>query len=225
MRSGAVSSSGGPSAPFQQAPPDGHRAAGDARARPRSRTSRPRSCAETAALARGAPATAGSRHARPPAACSGPRSTTTTRATSTSSPSPSRSPAARSKVLVAIADVDALVAKGSAIDGHARHEHDLGLHGRRDLPDAAREALDRPHVARRGRGPRSRSSSRWWCGADGAVARVRRLPRASCGTAPSSPTTRVAAWLDGDGAPPRAGSPRCRGWRSSSGSRTGSRRR
>ena len=57
------------------------------------------------------------------------------------------------RIFVAVADVDALVAKDSAIDAHARTEHDLRLHGGRDLPDAAGEALDGPDVAERGRGP------------------------------------------------------------------------
>ena len=40
---------------------------------------------------------------------------------------------ARVKILVAVADVDALVKKGTPIDDHARHEHDVGLHGGADL--------------------------------------------------------------------------------------------
>jgi exoribonuclease-2 len=45
------------------------------------------------------------------------------------------------KVLVAIADVDATVKLGSAIDGHAR-TNTTSVYGRRGLPDASREALD-----------------------------------------------------------------------------------
>ncbi len=54
------------------------------------------------------------------------------------------------RILVAVADVDATVKKGSAIDDHARDQHDVRVHGGAGLPDAAREALDRPHLARRG---------------------------------------------------------------------------
>ena len=43
-------------------------------------------------------------------------------------------PGGEVKVLVAIADVDAAVAKGSAVDRHAATEHDVGLHaGRRSF--------------------------------------------------------------------------------------------
>ena len=56
-------------------------------------------------------------------------------------------------------------------------EHDVGLHRGRDLPDAAREALDRPDLPRRGAGPardRRRDDGRPRRGGDG----LRRLPRA-----------------------------------------------
>ena len=56
------------------------------------------------------------------------------------------------RAMVAVADVDALVKKGTPIDDHARAEHDLGLHRRADLSDAAGEAVDRSDVAQRGRG-------------------------------------------------------------------------
>ena len=55
------------------------------------------------------------------ATCRGARSTTTTRATSTSCRCPSRRPGGATRILVAIADVDALVAAGCPIDDHARH--------------------------------------------------------------------------------------------------------
>ncbi len=64
-----------------------------------------------------------------------------------------RSPGGATRIFVAVADVDALVAKGSAIDVHARTNTTSRLHGGGDLPDAAREALDGPDVAERGRGP------------------------------------------------------------------------
>ena len=53
------------------------------------------------------------------APCSGPRSTTTTAATSISSRSRRRWPGGEVKVLVAIADVDALVKKGTPLDDRA----------------------------------------------------------------------------------------------------------
>ena len=45
--------------------------------------------------------------------------------------SPSSSPTATIRVLLGIADVDALVPKGSPIDAHAGDEHDVALHRRR----------------------------------------------------------------------------------------------
>ena len=53
--------------------------------------------------------------------CSGPRSITMIRRTSINFRSPSRCPAIRIKVLVAIADVDAVIDGLAAIDLHARH--------------------------------------------------------------------------------------------------------
>ena len=41
------------------------------------------------------------------------------------------------KLLVAVADVDALVVKDSALDRPGRAQYHLGLHGRDDIPDAA----------------------------------------------------------------------------------------
>ena len=77
------------------------------------------------------------------ASCRGRRSTTTTRATSIRSRSPSSCPMAAIRVLVGIADVDALVPKGSPIDQHARREHVHALHRRPHLPDAARRCCRR----------------------------------------------------------------------------------
>ena len=56
-------------------------------------------------------------------------------------------PGGQVKVMVAIADVDAAVEKNSAVDRHAATEHDVGLHAGRDVPDAARAAVDRSDVA------------------------------------------------------------------------------
>ena len=52
-------------------------------------------------------------------------------------------------IRVAVADVDALVERRLRHRRPRPPQHDLGLHRGRDLPDAAREALDRPHVAER----------------------------------------------------------------------------
>ena len=63
------------------------------------------------------------------------------------------------RLLVAIADVDALVREGTADRRPRADEHHLGLHGRRDLPDAAGALLHRPDLAR----TRARSGWRsWW---------------------------------------------------------------
>ena len=88
--------------------------------------------------------------ARPARAARGARSTTTIRAISISCRSPRRCPGGDVRVLVAIADVDAAVPKGSTIDRHAAHQHDVGLHARRGVSDAARAAVDRSHIAQRG---------------------------------------------------------------------------
>ncbi|MEI9950238.1 MAG: hypothetical protein WDO74_14990 [Pseudomonadota bacterium] len=52
------------------------------------------------------------------------------------------------KIFVAIADVDALVKKDSAIDGPRAHEHDLGVHRGTDFSDASGATIDRPHIPR-----------------------------------------------------------------------------
>ena len=84
--------------------------------------------------------------------CSGPRSTTTIRSTSISCRWRKPWPADAVQILVAIADVDALVEQGFGDRWACRDQHHVGLHAREDLSDAAGEAVDRPHVARRGRG-------------------------------------------------------------------------
>ena len=100
------------------------------------------------------------------------------------------------KLLVAVADVDATVAEGSRDRRPRAHEHDVRLHRGRDLPDAAREAVDRPDVSRRGARTGSRSSSEMTVGPDGAVTAsdvYRALVRNQAKLAYDS----VAAWLDG----------------------------
>ena len=98
-------------------------------------------------------------------------------------------------------------------------EHDVRLHRGRDLPDAAREAVDRPDVARRGRGTGSRSSSRWRSAPTGrstASDVYRALVRNQAKLAYDS----VAAWLDGTGPRRRRPSPRGPGSPTSSACRT-----
>jgi hypothetical protein len=57
-------------------------------------------------------------------------------------------PEDQTRILVAIADVDALVEK-VRYRRPCAHEHNVRLHSRPDLPDAAGEAFDGPHVAQR----------------------------------------------------------------------------
>ena len=112
---------------------------------------RRRSARRTRSASRPRRTSAASRPARAPL---GARSTTTTRATSTSSPSPRRSPAARCSVLVAVADVDALGRATARRSTSTRAANTTSVYtAGRDLPDAARAALDRPHLAQRRRGP------------------------------------------------------------------------
>ena len=54
-------------------------------------------------------------------------------------------PGGSDTLLVAVADVDVVVRKGSALDRHAPAQHDVGLHGRGDFSDAARSAFHRSH--------------------------------------------------------------------------------
>ena len=101
-------------------------------------------------------------------------------------------------------------------------QHDLGLHRGRDLPDAAREALDRSHVARSGPGAPGRRRR------DGGRRATGRSPpprstAPSSRTGRSSPTTASRPGWTGPHPRPRA-LPRSRGSTSRSGSRTGSRR-
>ena len=127
------------------------------------------------------------------------------------------------KILVAIADVDALVKKDSAIDEHAWTNTTSVYTPRGDLSDASGEAVDRPHVARRGRGTardRDRDDGRRRRHGD----RIGHLPgsgrqsRQACLQLRSPPGSRARR-------PRRRSSPRCRASTSSCASRIGSRRR
>ena len=101
----------------RQYPPPAHRSRRDARARPASRFF---ACRHGRGRRARSPAGARDADARAIcAACCGPRSTTTIRATSISSRSRARLRRCGETIFVAIADVDALVKKGSAIDDHA----------------------------------------------------------------------------------------------------------
>jgi exoribonuclease-2 len=57
------------------------------------------------------------------------------------------------KILVAVADVDSIVRRGSTIDEHARHNTHIRIHSRHDIPDASRTAFHKPHIPELQRGP------------------------------------------------------------------------
>ena len=82
------------------------------------------------------------------------------------------------------------------------HQHHLGLHGGRRVPDAAAAAVDRPQLAERAPGPRGdRDRDRDRAGRPrGGRTPSRRSTARWCATARSSTYNAVAAWLDGDGA-------------------------
>ena len=157
------------------------------------------------------------------ATCPGRRSTTTSRAIWISSRS-ARVPAVRrSRVLVAIADVDCVRGAGRRGGQSRADEHDVRLHGSAHLPDASRDAVDRQDVAasrRRSRGDRHSARRRRrrprpavrrlsGDGAQSSEADVRRGGRVARRPGPDAGCAREG----------RAGS------RRSSASRTGSRRR
>ena len=88
------------------------------------------------------------------------------------------------------------------------HQHDVGLHGGADLPDAAGEALDRSHLAERRRGA---------AGGRHRHARRRRMASVPAATSIAPRVLNhaklaynaVAAWLDGEApAPEKLGSGR-----------------
>ena len=93
------------------------------------------------------------------------------------------------KILVAIADVDALVAKGSRDRRPRAAEHDLGLHGGPDLPDAAGAAVDGPDVSARRTKTGCAIVVEMSIGPDGSLASVPTSIGRRSATARSSPTT------------------------------------
>jgi exoribonuclease-2 len=92
-----------------------------------------------------------------------------------------------------------LVKAGSATDAHARRTPPRST-PRRHLPDAARAALDRPHLAGRSAAAHGDVVD-MTVGADGAVTRSDVYPRAACAAAPSSPTTASPPGSTGGPAP------------------------
>ena len=164
-----------------------------------------------------------SHHPRSARAARGRRSTTTTRAISTSSPSPRRSP----RTATQDPDRDRRRRRQGEAGVGARSpradQHDVGLHRRADLPDAARAALHRPHLAQRragAPGPGGRHDRRRRRAGDGRGGSL--APWSSTG--PSSPTTRSPPGSrESRSRPPRW--PPSRGWPRTCGSRIASRRR
>ena len=165
-----------------------------------------------------------SRAPRRAAACAtcrrspGARSTTTTRATSTSSRSPRTSARRRRGSWWRSPTSTRWCSRDTPIDAHAAHNTTSVYTGRADLPDAAGAALDRPHLADRGRGPPRASSSRWTSAptarsARTDVYRARVRNQAKLAYDASRPGSRAAAGAAG-------GRRRSPGWPSSCGCRT-----
>ena len=148
-------------------------------------------------------------------------------------------------IRVAVADVSATVARGSALDRHAPHQHHVGVHAAPELPDAARPIEHRPDVAqsrrgsaRGGGGDRGRRRRRV-PGVEGlprrrAQPREARLPcgrRVAAGRRPTASGARGRSRAGGEpeapgrrgatpeGAPPRPRSPRAGDHRGASGVR------
>ena len=100
-------------------------------------------------------------------------------------------------ILVAIADVDALVRKESALDAHAKHNTTSVSYGRRHIPYAAGKAVDRSDISRRRVKTASRSSWEMVIAEDGTRPQFdlfRALVRNHAKLAYNS----VAAWLAGE---------------------------
>ena len=154
---------------------------------------------------------------------SGLRSTTTTPATWISSAWRRPSRVARTKVLVAVADVDALVKKGSAIDAHAAAEHHFGLYRRRDLSDASREAVDRDLTSLGFQEERPAIVIEMLIGEEGVAPGVEDL-RGPVRNRAKLAYNSVAAWLEGKGPMPGAGRGGGRTRREPEGRRTSRRR-
>ena len=92
------------------------------------------------------------------------------------------------KVLVAVADVDTLVKKGSAIDEHARKQYHVGIYCCQDLSHAAGKAFDGPYVPQLRVGPAC-DDRRTGCGRGGSAAPFRCVWSACPEPAQSWPTT------------------------------------
>ena len=158
------------------------------------------------------------------ARCCGRRSTTTTRAISISSRSPRRSARRRTRILVAIADVDAKVKQGSALDHHARTNTTSVYTDARIFPmlpellstdlTSLNEGEERLALVIEMHGRRRRPGAR----RGELYPRGGRQPR-------QARLQRVAAWLEGTSDPPRQGRRPSRGWPTTCGCRIASRRR
>ena len=135
------------------------------------------------------------------ATCSGARSTTTIRAILINSPSPKRSPDGAARILVAIADVDAVVKKGTAARRSCAAKYDFGLHGGTSLSHAAGKTLHRPHFAQfRFRPPRHRGG--YDVSPLMASCRTRTIYEATVRNQAKLAYNSTAAWLDGTGPMP-----------------------
>ena len=110
-----------------------------------------------------------------------------------------RLPDGATKVMVAIADVDAFVAKDSPIDQHAARQT-VSVYTGVQFPDVAGAVVDRRDVAA-GRGRQARGRCRVRRGADGRVLSSA-VYRAVVRNAAQLTYNAVGAWLEGRGAAP-----------------------
>ena len=135
-----------------------------------------------------------------------------------------RSAAAQRGSWCAIADVDSLVAKDSAIDDHARTNTTSVYTAARIFPMLPEKLSTGPDLAERGRGAAGGRGRHGRFRAEGKCDRGRRLPRERAATTPSSPTTPSRRGSTATGRLRRS-SRLSTGSTSSSGSRTARRRR
>ena len=125
-------------------------------------------------------------------------------------------------MLVAIADVDAVVRKRSAIEEHARHNTTSVYTAAKIFPMLPGEALDRSHLAGLWQPIGWRSSSRWSSPRTGSVADFG-IYRARVRNQAKLAYNSVAAWLEGGPMPPALGGRR-RDWMKTCACKTASRR-